>query len=340
MFPLLGAFGAAAGGIAGAIGADQTAETNWAINLLNYYQRERERRDAIEQARQNKHDAYLGTTDARGNSTKFVPGQGWVTKLSGNSQAMQDAQDYEQMQELQHDLPAKRARMDSNLSRQREEDYVANGLLDEFKRVMPGDTESTRRKLINSMIPGINDAYNGTIEDASRAALRGGASNSNSAKLLSDLNKQKSDALTSAFLKAQGSADTMADTEYNSKRSGIANLYNLFATRSSAMPNVSFAPQNLTGAADANGSGNPARGDATGSSLMNAFAKQGGTLDYIQPNNGWANAIAGGATAFSQAGQQVQAQQENNSQNALLQQFLAQRSFGGVPTSLGNTGAW
>lgn len=338
MFPLIGALGSIGGGILGAMSADNTAATNWQINLLNYYQREQERKDAIRQAQENKRDAYLGTTDASGNRTSFVPGQGWVSTLSPETKAMKEQQDREQMNILTHDLPAKRASMDKNIQRQREEEYVAGGLLDEFKRVKREPTEGMRRRMINASVGGINDAFGSTSEDVARTALRSG--NTNSAMLMADLNKQKSKALQQAFMQAQAGADTSAENDYNTKRSGVANLYNMFATRAGQAPNVSFNPQNLTGTVDAASGRDASRGDAAMSNLLNAFGKQGGTLDYTQPNNGWANAVGGAGAAIAGMGDKMDAQKSNDAQNALFQQFLQQKSFGGFPMSSGNSGAW
>jgi len=92
MFPaLLGAFANVVGAGLGASAASKADDTNWDINLLNYYQRERERNDAIQQGRHQEHDTKLGATDAAGNRTYFKPGVGWVTDLAPQQKTLQDA---------------------------------------------------------------------------------------------------------------------------------------------------------------------------------------------------------------------------------------------------------
>ncbi len=91
---LLGAGGSIAGGLMGAGAQEKAADQNWQINLLNYYARERERQDRIRQAGIERRDRHLGSTDANGNRTHFVPGQGWVSELSSEGKAMNDASAY------------------------------------------------------------------------------------------------------------------------------------------------------------------------------------------------------------------------------------------------------
>src|SRR4051812_18206156 len=98
--------GAMVGGVGSIIGAGESAdaqEKNWQVNLLNYYLRERERRDRIQQAEQSRNDTMLGATDARGNRTHFVPGKGWVQELSTEDAALGDAQLREQMASVMED---------------------------------------------------------------------------------------------------------------------------------------------------------------------------------------------------------------------------------------------
>lgn len=295
---LLGGAGSLASGIMGANAADDAAQMNWQINLLNYYARERERRERMQFAREGRRDQKLGAVDADGNRTRFVEGQGWVSTRSPEQQQLADAQYDEQMNVLTRDLPQRRRYLDRNEQRSLEDENQADALREMFRTLQPESEEDLRGMLYGAATRGMADAFDDQTETLMRGANRTGASNID--QILRGVNESRAKAFGDAAMDARLRARGVTQQEFDQRRSNLANLYNMFATRASAMPEVSYRPQNVD-----SGAASPA--------LMNAFAQRtlsanenlakaagqrGGTLDYIQPNYGWANAVGGGASAL------------------------------------------
>jgi len=300
MFPaLLGAFANVVGAGLGASAASKADDTNWDINLLNYYQRERERNDAIQQGRHQEHDTKLGATDAAGNRTYFKPGVGWVTDLAPQQKTLQDAYQREEEQQLLNDLPKKRGVLNANVKRQRGEDVDASALRDAFGRLHRTDPAQTEALMNAASVRGINEGYDTTLADAMRSSIRTGASNSG--KVAAAIGEQKSKALVDAFLNNKINAQGQASQEYDAARSNLANLYNMFASRASAMPDVAYNPRNIEGLAAQQLGQTKGSADQAAGALLNAFAKQGGTMMPVEPNYGPANAFITGGNALAQA---------------------------------------
>lgn len=314
---LLGGVGSIVSGFMGASAAEEANEQNWKINLLNYYARQQEREDRIQQSRQNRADQRLGSTDASGNRVRFVEGKGWVTELSEDSDRMQDLQRKEQENVLQRDLPKRRQQMERNLERQRDEDYVAEGFLSELRNLQREDPERIEGLLRNASTRGINEAHDAASSPLLRTALRTGASNVD--KIVEGVARSRSDALQKAFEDAQLKALDVVDQRYNAGRANAAQMYNTFAERAGRMPEVSYAPQNPSGIASAMLSQLTSAGDRTGSELAAAFGANGGSVDYTQPNYGMANAIGTAGQAIS--GMANNWQQQQNYEDSLAATF-------------------
>lgn len=296
---LVGAGGAGLAGIFGASAADRAADMNWQINLLNYYQREREREDAMRTANQARHDNQLGVTDARGNRTRFVQGVGWVTENAPGTQDMMNLQDAEQKAVLTKDLPLRRNTLERNYKRQLGEEALADTFKRQLTGLQRGDDRPYEDAIYRASVSGVKDAMDDSDSLALTHALR--TDSSNIGKVVQGLSTARSNALSKASADAKLKSMGMADEQYGKDRSGLANLYNMFAARAQAMPDVSYKPQSVdTGASQ---SVNPL---LSGQRSLDTLATQvsamkGGTLDYIQPNYGWANAIGGGAGALASA---------------------------------------
>src|SRR6187402_2903440 len=127
---VLGAGASLYGGILQAEAQEDANRMNWAVNVMNYQQRERERAEAIAMSNKLRREQHLGSTDIRGTSVKFVPGKGWVTTGSPEVLEMMKLQDAEQRKVLTQDLPMRRKAMERNYARSLEEE----GIADTFKR--------------------------------------------------------------------------------------------------------------------------------------------------------------------------------------------------------------
>lgn len=300
MFPLigglLGGIGSVASGIMGARAADDAQEKNWQINLLNYYARERERQDRIAQAQKNDREQKLGFTDSDGSRVHFVPGQGWVSDLSDSAQGIQDAQRREQMDVLTKDLPMRRRAMERNEQRSFEDEATADGMRRDLKDLRRAPDSELENLLYGSATRGMNEAFDKSQAAAVTAAARTGTSNID--RILHGLNKDRAEAFGNAAMEAKLKARGSGDAAFENKRSSLANLYNMFATRASVAPDVSYQPMNV----DKNSQGMLAQGSQnmlkTGIALDTAFGAKGGTMDYTQPNYGWSNAVGSGMNAL------------------------------------------
>lgn len=294
-FGLGGLFGAA-GSIAGAmINAEEQAETremNWATNIMNWQQRNREREEAIAMALKQRAEQKLGSTDVRGTRTKFVPGKGWVTTGAPELLEMMKLQDAEQKKVLQHDLPQRRKVADRNYAR---------GLADE------GTADTLKRMFVNSLAPAKSDegyasdlyqaqamALREASADAGRSAWRQAArtgQNSNFDRIAAGQQREANNAYAQAALQSKLLARGTGEKERQSSMAGYANLYNMFANRAGQLPEANYRPQQI----DTQGTlGQSMQGDLSAGGLAaQMYGRKGGELDYMQPLTALGNGIAG-----------------------------------------------
>ena len=295
---LAGAGASLAGGIMNAEAQDETNQLNWAINVMNMQQRERERQEAIAMALKVRAEQKLGTTDIRGTRTHFVPGKGWVVEGAPGVLDMIALQDAEQRKVLTHDLPMRRSVMDRNYSRGIEEE----GLADTFRRQLqntytPSD-EGIASDLFNAQAMGLREASGDAGRRVFTQAMRTGQ-NSNFGDIAGNLQREDNAAYAKAALTAKLASRGMGQKEADTRRSGLANLYNLFATRAGQLPETNYRPQSIDtqGTLPAGQSGLL----SAGNTATSMFGKKGGELDYTQANMGWGNAVAGAGSALASA---------------------------------------
>lgn len=295
---LIGAAATIGSSLLGMGAADEAAEKNWQINLLNYYQRENERFQTVQAANKRDNETKLGSTDSAGNRTHFVDGVGWVSDLSPESQQLQSLYQNEELQQFD-DLNKKRDVLGANVKRQGQEGAVANQLLDAFGRVQRSTGKDQENLMNQSATKAINEGFDTTLEDAMRSSIRSGASNSG--KVAANIGEKKSNALLEAFMNNQMQSGAAADAKYDTERGNIANVYNMFASRASAMPDVAYNPRNIEGmGAQQQAQAMGAQGQSAGA-LINAFAKQGGTMSPVEANYGAANALGTSGQAIASA---------------------------------------
>jgi len=293
----IGAGGSIASGLLGAQASADAANTNWATNLLNYYQREREREERIRESQVNKREQKQGFTDAEGNRTQFIDGLGWVSQRSKKSQELADLQRREQLDVLTKDLPMRRRSMVRNESRSREDENMADILRADMRDLRRTDDAELQSMLYNIATNNINESFDNATESAVTQAARTG--NSNTGKIVADLNSQRAktmaDAGMESFLRARG----QGQQEFEGKRGALANLYNMFATRASVAPDVSYKAENVDGPSTQLMAQGSKQQLESGNALAQAFGARGGTMDYIMPDYGMANAVGSGSSALA-----------------------------------------
>jgi hypothetical protein len=302
MFGLIGGLAGAgaslAGGIMNAEAQDETNQLNWAINVMNMQQRERERQEAIAMALKVRAEQKLGTTDIRGTRTHFVPGKGWVVEGGKGVLDMIALQDAEQRKVLQEDLPMRRKVMQRNYSRGLEEEALADTFRRQLQNTYTPSDEGIASDLYNAQAMGIREASGDAGRRVFTQAMRTG-NNSNFDDLAASMARENNAAYSKAALTAKLMSRGLGVAEADKRRSSLANLYNLFATRAQQLPETNYKPQSLdtqgTLAADQAGL------LSAGNTATSMFAKKGGELDYTQPNMGWGNAVAGAGSALASA---------------------------------------
>ena len=335
---LLGGGSSIAGSIFGGNAQSEANETNRQANLLNYYNRQQERNDRIQQAQLARVDAKkadrknekryddrlgdmrLGSTDAQGNRTKWVDGQGWVVDLSDTSENLRDAENNEQLARLVRDAPLARKQQEGNYGEQLADRDKASVLRKKLGEVRV-DPEAIRRRSVADAASGVNGAFDEATNTAMRSALRTGSSNTGN--ILAAMAKQRGAAVGDATAKASASAPMQAAALEDAETKQLANLYAMFAQRGSGVNKADFKS---TGAAD-DGNALLARSSASGnaaqqpgdfyanergaiSNLLAAFAQQGGTLAQVQPDMGTANMLGGIGSTIESMGRSFGAKRQ------------------------------
>ena len=324
--PLIGAGASIAGGLIGANASSEAANMNWQINMLNYYQREKERREAKRLTDELRSEQKKGGTDAAGNRTYFDPVRGWVTELSDDQQELFDLQQMEQQNVLEQDLPLKRAQLQRQADRQVQEDSLADGAMLRFlnqRHVLEDDVTGA---LENAAARGNSRIYDEIARQTSTAGLNRGTPYLSD--VMDNVGQSAADSLASTMAQAKLQGMGTAQAKNDSARSNNLNIYNLLASRASAPLNTPYQPQNITGAAQSAGGQYPGLAQSGNSAAVQAAMKQGGTLDYVQPDMGLANAISSGGAALGSAFGAMGESQNRNANNQMLMDYLMANSGG------------
>lgn len=319
---LAGAGASLAGGIMGANAQSDAAAYNYYVNMMNYYLRERERRDRINEAERSRGETKLGATDAQGNRTHFVEGRGWVVDLSPESKTMQDVQNQEQMNVLSEDLPRRREQSRQNYARQQREAYTADGLLQQFYEVMKQSPSEEQALTYGQAAKGINQAFDASQAAAMKSAIRTGASNSG--RILADLASARADKLANAAVSSRLQALNNVDQRYNQERAQLAGLYQQFAGDARQNPDVNYAPQNTAGASNQTMNSFLSLMQGANNQVIGAKGQKGGEWDYIEPQMGAANAVSQFGMGLMGALNQAEgSSNQSSAQKALMDYIMA-----------------
>lgn len=334
---IAGAAGSVISGMMAAKAADRAADMNWQINLMNYYQRERERKEAMRRADVASAEQKLGTADIRGTTTKFVPGKGWVVTGAADVMEMMKLQDQAQKDVLTKDIPQRRKVQERNYVRGLGDEALAETFRKKLGNVYRGSDEAVAADLYKAMSGGIAESNRDTSKRMFTQAMRTGQ-NSNFDDLAASLAGASNEAYSRAALNARMQARGKADEAYNQERGANAQLYQMFAQRAGQLPDVSYKSQAFAegDAADASKQSLAAMGMGA-----NYAAQKGGTLDYIQPNYGWANAAASAGSAIGSLGRMFGAQsQRRGAGGGAAGGGMTEGGVTGFGSTSGNEGNW
>lgn len=289
----LGAVGSIAGAFIAADAQKYAANTNYSIALMNYYQRERERTQARIEARRIEQKQDLGMTDIEGTQTKFTEGLGWRTTPTAQKKALMNRQQNEQMLQAS-DAAVRRRHLQANEAQQATERDKSRALLEEMGRSTTPTASEISHLLLGAQGTASNRAFDDTLKVGARQAMRTGT---NAKGLLAEIARARSQEqapmASQAMLQGMQIAPQLEDQDQKMK----ANLYNLFATRGAAMPDVSFSPTPI----DSGAAASAMKGSAgSGELAVKAAMMEGGRMPFVPPMYGLANAV--GATGASLQG--------------------------------------
>lgn len=294
VFPIAALIGAAASigsGLLGAGATNKANQQNLAINQQNLNAGDRERLQQLFAAQKLERETKLGTTDAFGTRTSFFPGEGVKTIASDEIQRILDASTYEQEQQLTVDAASSRRIRETNAKRALDSGMTADSLLQQFLRQVPSETNEIRRVLDLDTSRGFNQGFDKAQNQAFIQALRAGTGSDSLASTIQQTGDQRGRTLASMFAGNRTQAEGIAATRDD--QSGLANLFNLFATRGAGAASAPPAPSGA--GAEANKltglfANRKAQSDAA---LINAAGRRGGRSDYMVPNFAPATAFGG-----------------------------------------------
>lgn len=284
-------------GLLGAKATGDAASANQAINQMNLNAADRERLQQLFMAQKIDAESKLGTTDVFGTRTQFRPGEGVVTEASPDIQRLIDASNFEQEQQLTRDAASARQIRDTNANRALDSGLTADSLLQEFLRQVPSETNEIRRTLDLDTSRGFNQGFDQAQNQAFIQALRAGTGSDSLASTIQQTGDQRGRTLASLFSGNRERAEGIKATRDD--QSGLANLFNMFATRGAGAASAAPAPSGV--GAEANKlTGLFANRLAQSNALQfNAAGRVGGRADFVTPNFSNAVAVGGAGEALS-----------------------------------------
>lgn len=223
---------AAAGSIMNGMAANDAAQLNNQISMLNYYEQQAANQRARQEARRQQMDAQLGSTDAAGNRTYFIPGVGWVTDLSEDQQAIQDASEEEMKRQLSQGARDERVQERANVRRNRE-DTQATEAERELRATRRPDEGALRQLLLARGQTERNRSADRAGNAVARQAIRGGGTNAASlvqgARAASD-----ADSARQAGVDAALAARSAVGQEFNNDRQAASGMLDYFRKMSTS----------------------------------------------------------------------------------------------------------
>lgn len=277
--------------------AGDASSTNLAINQANLNAGERERLHAQFVAAQIRAEQKLGTTDAFGNRTRFVPGEGVVSTASPDIQRLIDASNFEEEQRLTGDAARARDVREDATDLAGDSKLAADSLLQEFLRQGPSVGRDVERELNSKTSRGFNEGFDDAQNNALIQALRQGTGSDTISNAIQVAGDQRGTALARLLTENSGRAEAIKGQRDD--RSGTANLFNSFATRATGAPSSPAAPSTAGNAANsllALFANRSAQGDAL---AFNAANRVGGRADFVTPDFSTAAGIGQGGEALA-----------------------------------------
>lgn len=222
-----------------------------------------------------------GYTDpTTGVTSKYVPGQGWVTSYSPEQGAIIKANQREELARSTTDQAAGRRGRQNNETRRNNEGAYANTLLEQLKQPDPYSTDRIVGDLANARRVGVNEGYDKTLAGILTSNQRTGTSSDN---ILLKSAKERGQALNDASAGAYTQGASLAEDLRGARNSRLSNSYNQMAERAGNVDNVAFQPTSV------NTGGKGAIGGVTPGSTGNQYGVDNSAVAGYNPDRSQAN---------------------------------------------------
>jgi hypothetical protein len=312
---LLGGGGSVISSFLGANAQQQAIDQNTVINQQNIEQRQREIEEARKYAEMIREEQKLGSTNAAGDSVRYVEGQGWVTTPSARNRELMDYF-------YNVEIPVARSQQLQQIGRSGANNQMAQQLLAELQNVRQVSPREIEGLILAAGSTGIGEATRDSTEGAMRAALRTGSSNSN--ELLDQIAQSAMQQRQQLHSQAALSAREMAASEYDNKRSNLANLYNMFDAKATAPIGSATDVNTATSGGNSLLSAFAQMAQQGNSQGMNAASIPGMQQQNVEANTAWSDAIGASANAISGGFMAHNSAQRLQNQNDLLMYYMTQ----------------
>jgi len=192
-----------------------------------------------------------GQTDARGNQVRYVPGRGWVTDLTPQSQSMLNRSDAVQNQGYVESLGRGAEERRGAFNRRLAEGSAASPLLDQMRY---GYGAPTRGGVAGAhSIANVTNATEGADQARSgfnAAALRTGSGANNLQSTIASLDRGATQGIRTAQARSDEEASPLYMQMTDQFNQGKLNPYNMLASRASNIENMPFQPESISGGLD------------------------------------------------------------------------------------------
>lgn len=247
---LIGAGGSLAAGGLNLLGQSQQSNNSaqaLQMAMLNYQlqQKQMERQYEL---------ATAGQRDARGNQTRYIPGQGWVVDTTPATQSLISGSDAVQRQGMTESLGRGRLERGQAFDRRQQEGVASSPLLMQFMNKYGAPNRDA--------VIGANNVANVTQASEGADAIRGGFTSaalrtgSGAVPLqqsLSSLDRGATAGIRTALARGDAEGGPLFQQMMDQWSAGKLNPYNTLATRTSNVENMPFQPESLSGNLDATG---------------------------------------------------------------------------------------
>ncbi len=241
MFETLAAALPAAGNLAGSVmgmlnGNEAAAAQRQANNIALYNWLENRRNGELQ-----RELATAGRTTARGDTTRYIPGVGWVSELGATSRGLQDASDREQLQRMTIDAMRARARRTANSNRQNVEGQFADRMLAQLGNA-PIDQRQIESLLMEA---GAAEANSGAENARNAVGVNRMRTGTGGETAIAALNRNQMLDTRSAIANARLRSGTETASRERTRMGNILDPYGMLASRAAAPDDVPFQPAGI-----------------------------------------------------------------------------------------------